>query len=145
MAWNIRQIYHDEVEFPYVALHEVHYTSDGEIKGFSIEPIRMISEDLEGLRWYVSACEQALTEPLLILSELEHQLKVSSINKKNSSYDTKVVGVFCKTYKVGACSGVIYPTRRKFDENPISSLYQSTNSSSVPISSGIIKQSSSNA
>lgn len=24
MAWNIRQIYHDEVEFPYVALHEVH-------------------------------------------------------------------------------------------------------------------------
>lgn len=75
MSWNIRQIYHDQVEFPYIALHEVYYTPTGEIKCFTTEPIQMVSEDVEGLHWYVSACTQALQEPLLIHSDLEQQLK----------------------------------------------------------------------
>ena len=53
MSWNIRQIYHDQVEFPYIALHEVYYTPTGEIKCFTTEPIQMVSKDVEGLHWYV--------------------------------------------------------------------------------------------
>lgn len=48
MSWNVRQIYHDQAEFPYVALHEVYYTPAGDIERFTTEPVQILSEDAEG-------------------------------------------------------------------------------------------------
>lgn len=75
MSWNVRQIYHDTAKSPYIALHKVYYHKNGAIKAWTEAPIQMVHDDFEGLKWYLVACNQALKEPVLRLSELHATLQ----------------------------------------------------------------------
>lgn len=56
MSWNYRIIDHGS----HIALHEVYYHADGQVKAWSAEPTGFVSDHAEGLEALVLSLERAL-------------------------------------------------------------------------------------
>ena len=77
-GWNYRIIRHTKHMVPYLALHEVYYSEDGNPTGYTDDPISFVSdEEGEGGRasivWMLeTALEDAKTKPTLDDSEFDN-------------------------------------------------------------------------
>ena len=73
--WNLRIVRHEIVglhgESLYTfALHECHYT-DGVLLSVTKEPVKVIANSIEDLKWYLERCKEALDKPVLDDDTLE--------------------------------------------------------------------------
>ena len=64
--WNHRIIRHETgTEEEYLAVHEVYYDDDNNPHSCTSEPIHIIEEDLEGMKWTISKIQEATDKPIL--------------------------------------------------------------------------------
>ena len=65
MTWNYRVIRAEDEGGPCYALHEVIYSDDGGIQGWTADPVHVISETARGMFWVLSVMTEALGKPVL--------------------------------------------------------------------------------
>ena len=65
MPWNHRVIRTEDAGGPCYAIHEVVYGDDGDIQGWTEEPVAALSETFRGLFWVLSVMTEALGKPAL--------------------------------------------------------------------------------
>jgi len=83
MTWNHRVIRHVLLEDTWLAIHEVHYDEDGEPNGCTKEPIQIIQEDLDAIKWEIDKIKSALEKPVIDFSFFEEQeRKIEEQEKK---------------------------------------------------------------
>lgn len=65
MSWNYRilvKAFEEELQF---GIYEVYYDDQGKPNKYSTEPIPVIAEDLDSLRWVVDMISACLSKPVL--------------------------------------------------------------------------------
>ena len=79
MTWNHRVIRHTkDCEEPWLAIHEVFYDDNGNPNSCIVDPIKLINEDLESLKWEINKIKECLDKPILdyeYFEELEKGIK----------------------------------------------------------------------
>jgi hypothetical protein len=67
--WNHRVLRFEErkygMEDNYYALHEVYYNEDGKPNGYAQGAETLVSETVEGIKWYLDQFNKALEKPIL--------------------------------------------------------------------------------
>ena len=69
--WNhrvIQRIVGDEVEF---GIHEVYYNDDGDVEGYTEQPVRVYGETLDELRETLERMLRCLDHPVIVDSDAE--------------------------------------------------------------------------
>ena len=66
MTWNhrvVKQIFDDEIDW--FSIREVFYNEDGDITGYTENPVDICGESIDGLREYLQWCLNSLDKPIL--------------------------------------------------------------------------------
>ena len=86
MHWNYRILRHIYKADDWLAVHEVHYDDNGEPNSCTSEPIQIVQDDMEAMRWGLGKIQEALEKPVIDYSYfegLENRVKVKNENKKS--------------------------------------------------------------
>ena len=87
MGWNYRVMRHSSrnektgEEEVWLGIHEVYYrdddvddlTVDVNETGYTVEPVRVTADDVEGLRWVLEKMSEALDKPVLNFEDSHQQ------------------------------------------------------------------------
>ena len=67
MTWNYRIVktYHKESKEYIYAIHEAYYDEQGNVNGITQNPIRIMCESTDGIKWTLERISEALTKPVL--------------------------------------------------------------------------------
>lgn len=68
MSWNHRILAHKHDGEIYFQVHEVYYTNDIP-DGYSINPVSISSETLDGISWQLDKMQECLKKPILWAGE----------------------------------------------------------------------------
>lgn len=91
MGWNhrvIKKVEKDDTQVWY-GIHEVYYDKDGNVDGYTMEPRRLLGENIDELRWTLEKMIEALEKPVLI--EIETNDKNSLLINEPSIKDINLL------------------------------------------------------
>ncbi len=74
-TWNFRVMKHQKNGSEWVSIHEVYHDSNGKPHGFAVEPVRLVGNDPDELRFYVDAMIEALDKPVIDLDDMSSTFK----------------------------------------------------------------------
>ena len=67
MSWNHRVLRNKK--YDWVAVHEVYYSPEGKIDGYSKNPVTIGADDIEGIKWQLDRIREACDKPIIEVDE----------------------------------------------------------------------------
>jgi len=64
-TWNHRALAHYSKDGVYLQIHEVYYNGRGIPTGYTKEPVSVVGDDLNEIRWTLKKMKKCLKKPIL--------------------------------------------------------------------------------